>query len=185
MTELAGPMSAAKFALRSIAQRIETLDREIAALDAHLERLVATAAPRTVQLLGISTGHAGQMLITAGQNIKRFHGEASFAAICGASPVPPPLARPPDTASTPAATAKPTERFTSSRSVACATASAPAPTLSAALAKANPSARSCAASSATSPASSTTPSAPISPSSSYGRPNQPLPRFSAAAPASG
>jgi transposase len=41
-----------------------------------------------VQLLGISTGHAGQMLITAGQNIERFHGEASFAAICGASPVP-------------------------------------------------------------------------------------------------
>ncbi|HEY6399493.1 MAG TPA: hypothetical protein VIX82_18765 [Solirubrobacteraceae bacterium] len=43
--ELAGPMSAAKFALRSIAQRIETLDREIAALDAHLERLVAQPPP--------------------------------------------------------------------------------------------------------------------------------------------
>jgi transposase len=81
-------LGAAKCALRSIAQRIETLDREIAALDNHLERLVATAAPRTVQLLGISTRHAGQMLITAGQNIERFHGEASFAAICGASPVP-------------------------------------------------------------------------------------------------
>jgi len=41
-----------------------------------------------MQLLGISTGHAGQMLITAGQNIDRFRSEASFAAICGASPIP-------------------------------------------------------------------------------------------------
>jgi transposase len=74
--------------LRSVARRIEALDAEIDALDTQLEELVALAAPRTVQLLGISTGHAGQMLITAGQNIDRFHSEASFAAICGASPIP-------------------------------------------------------------------------------------------------
>jgi len=82
------PPQAAKFTLRSIAQRIESLDREIAALDSQLEELVRAAAPRTIELLGISTGHAGQLLVTAGQNIDRLRGEASFAALCGASRIP-------------------------------------------------------------------------------------------------
>jgi transposase len=46
------------------------------------------AAPRTTQLLGISTGHAGQLLITAGQNIERLRNDGAFAALCGASPIP-------------------------------------------------------------------------------------------------
>jgi transposase len=87
--DLANPSQAAKFALRSLARRIEALDGEIASLDRELEQLVATAAPRTTQLLGISTGHAGQLLVTAGQNIDRFRkGDASFAALCGSSPIP-------------------------------------------------------------------------------------------------
>ena len=85
---LSRPLHAAKFALRSLAQRIEALDREIDSLDQQLELLVDAAAPRTTALLGISTGHAGQLLITAGQNIDRLNGEASFAALCGASPIP-------------------------------------------------------------------------------------------------
>ena len=85
---LSRPVHAAKFALRSLAQRIEILDHEIESLDQQLEQLVAAAAPRTTQLLGISTGHAGQLLITAGQNIDRLNGEASFAALCGSSPIP-------------------------------------------------------------------------------------------------
>jgi transposase len=86
--DLRSPSQAAKFALRSTAQRIEGLDQEIAALDRELEQLVATAAPRTVQLLGISTGHTGQLLVTAGQNIERLRSESSFAMLCGASPLP-------------------------------------------------------------------------------------------------
>jgi transposase len=86
--ELRRPSQAAKFALRSIARRIDELDDEIAVLDRQLERLVRAAAPRTTQLLGISTGHAGQLLVTAGQNIERLRGEAAFASLCGASPVP-------------------------------------------------------------------------------------------------
>jgi transposase len=86
--DLRCPSQAAKFALRSTAQRIQALDQEIAALDRELEQLVATAAPRTIQLLGISTGHAGQLLVTAGQNIQRLHGESSFSMLCGASPIP-------------------------------------------------------------------------------------------------
>jgi len=84
---LSEPANAAKLALRSLAGRIAGLAEEIAELDRQLA-LVATAAPRTTALLGISTGHAGQLLITAGQNIDRLHSEAAFAALCGASPIP-------------------------------------------------------------------------------------------------
>ena len=86
--DLRSPFQAAKFALRSTAQRIEALDQEIDALDRELEQLVAVAAPRTVQLLGVSTGHAGQLLVTAGENIDRLRGEGSFSMLCGASPIP-------------------------------------------------------------------------------------------------
>jgi hypothetical protein len=47
--ELGHPTHAAKFALRSIAQRIDSLDAEIAVLDRQLEQLVSTVAPRTTE----------------------------------------------------------------------------------------------------------------------------------------
>jgi transposase len=87
-SRLDDPLNAAKLALRSLARRVVLLDAEIAELDAQLAPLVATAAPRTTALLGISTGHAGQLLLTAGQNIDRLHNEGAFAALCGASPIP-------------------------------------------------------------------------------------------------
>jgi len=61
---------------------------EIDRLDRQFKRLVATAAPTTTARLAVSTGHAGTLLVTAGQNIERLHSEASFAALCGASPIP-------------------------------------------------------------------------------------------------
>jgi transposase len=87
-TRLAEPLQAAKLALRRLAQRIQALDGEIAALDRHLTALVATAAPRTTALLGVGTGHAGQLLVTAGQNFSRLRSEAAFARLCGAAPLP-------------------------------------------------------------------------------------------------
>jgi transposase len=85
---LSDPGQAAKLALRSLARRIEQLDAEIAELDRPLAALVANAAPRTTRLLAVSTGHAGQLLVTAGQNIERLRGDGSFAALTGASPIP-------------------------------------------------------------------------------------------------
>src|SRR5688572_27449525 len=82
------PAQAAKLALRSLARRVAELDREIATLDDQLTPLVATAAPRTTRLLAVSTGHAGQLLVTAGQNIDRLDSDGAFAALCGASPIP-------------------------------------------------------------------------------------------------
>ena len=82
------PVNAAKAALRSLARRVVDLDGEIGELDAQLGPLVARAAPRTTSLLAVSTGHAGTLIVTAGQNIDRLTGDASFAALCGASPLP-------------------------------------------------------------------------------------------------
>ena len=82
------PLQAAKLALRSVAERVRDLDRQIGLLDQHLAPLVATAAPRTMSLLGVSTQHAGQLLVTAGQNIERLPNDGAFARLCGASPIP-------------------------------------------------------------------------------------------------
>jgi len=82
------PEQAAKAAMRSIARRVVELDSEIALLDRQLTQLVTQAAPLTISRLAVSTGHAGTLLVTAGQNIDRLRHEASFAALCGASPIP-------------------------------------------------------------------------------------------------
>jgi len=87
-TQLHEPLQAAKLALRTIAERVRDLDRQIELLDRHLVQLVATAAPRTTSLLGVSTQHAGQLLTTAGENIERLANDGAFARLCGASPIP-------------------------------------------------------------------------------------------------
>jgi transposase len=79
--------AATKFALRSVARRYEALSREIAQLDAQLDRLVGQVAPELVSLAGIGTDHAATLLIVAGDNPKRLRSEASFASLCGVSPV--------------------------------------------------------------------------------------------------
>jgi transposase len=79
--------TATKFALRSVARRYEALSEEISELEAHLERLVAQAAPELVSLVGIGTDSAATLLIVAGDNPKRLRSEASFASLCGVSPI--------------------------------------------------------------------------------------------------
>ena len=78
---------ATKFALRSVARRYEALSVEIAELDAHLDRLVAQAAPELVSLPGIGTDNAATLLIVAGDNPERLGSEASFANLCGVAPI--------------------------------------------------------------------------------------------------
>jgi transposase len=78
---------ATRFALRSVARRHEVLSEEIAELDAQLERLVADASPELVRLPGVGTNHAATLLVLAGDNPDRLKSEASFASLCGVSPV--------------------------------------------------------------------------------------------------
>ncbi len=79
--------TATRFALRSVARRYEALSREIAELDAQLDQLVAQVAPELVSLPGIGTDHAATLLIVAGDNPQRLRSEASFASLCGVSPI--------------------------------------------------------------------------------------------------
>lgn len=79
--------AATKFALRSVARRYQALSREIAELDAQLDRLVAEAAPELITLPAIGTDHAATLLLTVGDNPERLGSEASFASLCGVSPV--------------------------------------------------------------------------------------------------
>jgi transposase len=79
---------ATKFALRSVARRHRQLSEEIAELlDEQLDQLVAEAAPGLVSLPAIGANHAATLLIVAGDNPERLSSEASFASLCGASPI--------------------------------------------------------------------------------------------------
>jgi transposase len=79
--------AATKFALRSVARRYEALSTEISELEAHLDRLVAQAAPELVSLPGIGTDNAATPLIVAGDNPQRLRSESSFASLCGVAPI--------------------------------------------------------------------------------------------------
>jgi transposase len=87
-TALATPLAAAKLALKGLALRYRQLSAEIDALDVHLGRLVATAAPALLKVKGVGTDIAGTLLVAAGDNPDRLHSEAAFASLCGVAPVP-------------------------------------------------------------------------------------------------
>jgi transposase len=84
---LGTPEEATRFALRSVARRYRSLSEEIAELDVQLGRLVAGVAPDLVALPGVGTDHAATLLVAAGDNPERLRSEASFASLCGVSPV--------------------------------------------------------------------------------------------------
>ncbi len=79
--------TATKIALRSVARRHEALSEEIAELDGQLDRLVAQTSRRLISLPAIGTHHAATLLVLAGDNPQRLANEASFASLCGVSPV--------------------------------------------------------------------------------------------------
>ena len=81
------PQEATRFALRSVARRYRALSEEIAELDLQLARLVAEVAPDLVALPGVGTDHAATLLVAVGDNPKRLKSEASFASLCGVSPI--------------------------------------------------------------------------------------------------
>jgi transposase len=79
--------AATKLALRSVARRYDALAEEIAGLDMQLDRLVREVAPELISLPAIGTDHAATLLLVAGDNPERLGSEASFASLCGVSPI--------------------------------------------------------------------------------------------------
>lgn len=88
MTDYRAMASAYRIALKSLARRYLELHDEIADLDAMIAAIVDELAPALVTRNSIGHASAAQLLLTAGDNSERLHSEASFAALCGVSPVP-------------------------------------------------------------------------------------------------
>lgn len=87
-THPSDPTQAARIALRSLAERIRDLDRQVHRLDADLDALLAATAPRLLERPYVGTHAAAQLLITAGENIDRIGTEAQFARLTGIAPIP-------------------------------------------------------------------------------------------------
>lgn len=77
----------AKTALRLLARRHQTLTTEIKELNTQIRGLCARANPALLATRGVGADTAATLLITAGDNPERMRTEASFAALCGTSPV--------------------------------------------------------------------------------------------------
>ena len=73
---------------KSLARRYLELHEEIAELDVMIGAIVDDLAPDLVTRNSIGHIGAAQLLLTAGDNPERLRSEASFAALCGTSPVP-------------------------------------------------------------------------------------------------
>lgn len=73
--------------LRMLARRIRHLTGEIRELEKLITAEVRATAPKLLHLFGVGHDSAAILLIAAGDNPERLTGEASFAALCGVSPV--------------------------------------------------------------------------------------------------
>src|SRR5580693_5283538 len=80
--------SAYRIGLKSLARRYLELHDEIADLDAMIAAIVDELAPNLIARNSIGHVGAAQLLLTAGGNPERLRSEASFASLCGVSPVP-------------------------------------------------------------------------------------------------
>jgi transposase len=82
------PAAATKIALRSLGRRHQRLTIEIDDLDQLLPSLVADINPGLLELKGVGPEIAGQLLVSAGENVERLTSEAAFAMLCGVAPIP-------------------------------------------------------------------------------------------------
>jgi transposase len=88
-TAVVDPVDAAVLtALKALAHRHQFLTAQAEELSTLIDALVTTANPALRAAFGVGPDTAAQLLITAGANPDRLRSEASFAALCGVSPVP-------------------------------------------------------------------------------------------------
>jgi transposase len=85
--DLADPGEASRLALRTLARRYLALSEEMDDLKRSLADLTARANPALRAVKGVGPDVAAILLVAAGDNPERLRNEASFAAMCGVSPV--------------------------------------------------------------------------------------------------
>ena len=81
------PTTATRRALHDLACRWLVAHDEITMLDRQLRTLLEATVPTLLAEPGVGTEVAAKLLIAAGENPERLRTEASFAALCGTSPV--------------------------------------------------------------------------------------------------
>lgn len=86
-TTVTDPTSAARYTLHLLAKRWLELDNQIKQINKTRRPLLQTTAPTLLAEQGVADDVASALLIAAGQNPQRLNTEASFAALCGTSPV--------------------------------------------------------------------------------------------------
>ncbi|MDX2709605.1 transposase [Streptomyces sp. PA03-6a] len=74
-------------ALQLLALRIRHLSGQITALKKHITTIIRALNPDLLEVFGVGPDSAAALLIAAGENHDRLTSEASFAALCGVSPV--------------------------------------------------------------------------------------------------
>lgn len=74
--------------MRGLARRIQALNNELSHLDEALTGLVEAVAPSLLELHGVGTDTAASLVVTAGDNADRLKSEASWAHLCGVTPIP-------------------------------------------------------------------------------------------------
>ena len=80
-------VTAAAYTLKLLACRILGLTDQINDLNLQITQTLAAHAPQLLDRNGVGPDTAAALLITAGDNPERLHSEASFAALCGVSPI--------------------------------------------------------------------------------------------------
>jgi transposase len=79
--------TAALYTLRLLARRIQQLTAEARDLEKRIRDAVTSHSPQLLERVGVGPDCAAALLIAAGDNPERLRSEASFAALCGVSPV--------------------------------------------------------------------------------------------------
>lgn len=78
---------AVTYTLRLLARRIQHLTEEVRELTRRITATIQLHTPALLEVAGVGPDSAAVLLITAGDNPERLANEASFAALCGVSPV--------------------------------------------------------------------------------------------------
>lgn len=79
--------SAVHQALQLLALRIRRLSEQITTLKKQIILMIRALNPNLFKVFGVGPDSAAALLIAAGENHDRLTSEASFAALCGVSPV--------------------------------------------------------------------------------------------------
>ncbi|WP_035780181.1 IS110 family transposase [Arthrobacter sp. H14] len=84
----ADPAVATAVTLKRMGTRHQYLSTEIEQTDAELAGIVAEHAQALMEINGVGTAVASQLLVTIGDNPERLASEAQFAALTGTAPIP-------------------------------------------------------------------------------------------------